>query len=74
MGYFSPYCPECKRNDEVVIFTKNNYCSMDSYYCKRCKKAFKANEGYPKFTESFYQVTGGSVSFSGSSEGFGSST
>lgn len=74
MGDFSPHCPECKKSDEIVILTKNNYYYVNSYYCKRCKKVFKANEGYPEFTESFYQVSGGSITWSGSPETFGSST
>jgi transposase-like protein len=73
MDYFSPHCPECKKNDEVVILTRSNYYYVNRYYCKRCKRDFTTAEGYADFTASVYYVTGGSVVWSGSSERFSSS-
>jgi len=73
MNYFSPHCPQCKKSDEVEVLIRDDYYHVDKYYCRRCRRVFKANEGYPEFTASVYQVTGGSVTWSGSSESFSSS-
>lgn len=64
MNYFSPHCPNCERNDEVEIFYEGKL-HYSKYYCKRCKQYFEAWKGYPEVTASVYQVTGGSVSWSG---------
>jgi len=65
MGHFSPHCPNCLKNDMVEIYFDGISYHYDKYYCKRCKQIFKAGEGYPVATASTYQVTGGSVTWSG---------
>jgi transposase-like protein len=66
MSSFAPKCPTCNKTDQVVIFLEDGKYYLDRYYCKRCKKVFEANKGYPVFTSSTYMVTGGSVNWSGS--------
>ena len=60
VGYFSPHCPECNMSDEVIIPLRTNY-RYDTFYCKRCKRTFKSNEGYPHTPASIYRANGSSV-------------
>ena len=62
MSNFAPKCPNCHLSDEVINYREEHKFYTLKYYCKRCRRIFDAEKGFPPNTASFYQATPHSIS------------
>jgi transposase-like protein len=62
MSKFSPVCPKCSKNDEIVFLKEGGNLYLNKYYCKRCKLSFDAEQGFSGLALSVYQANPSSIS------------